>query len=368
MEQEVDLKSPIFSLYILRDKLIVACGGGDKKFGVKNKIILYQLQKGYIGQNLIEENLDEIPEFIEGIQNKNIFSFCSQNKIHFYTISQDNKSFQKIYTLSINPEDISLNCFKIEENFLATGDDKGALKLFSINFNDNAINSINEISSNENAHWRGINKIAFRSKNKNMFLITASGDGTCKIFDINPTKTNNKILIKMVSFFCFRQSLSENANYFMRDLIYINEKNIAFTIQSPKEGKSFLTKWDISNINFIQPLETIEVSDVPCPSFDLSEDKNYLGITDRLGRIFFVDCKNMKITGWKQIGETMLKQSKFYKNYLVTGSIDYRLRINKMMTGFNSTLFKYMLYLTLFGGICYYIYLKKNNLIKEGDY
>ena len=366
MQQQIDLKSPIFSLYILGDKLIVACGGGDKKFGVKNKIILYQLQQGYIGQNLIEENLDEIPEFIEGIQSKNIFAFCSQNKIHFYTISNDIKSFQKLYTLTLKPEDISLNCFKINENLLATGDDKGSLKLFEIVFNNNAINSINEINSNENAHWRGINKIAFGIRNKIKFLITASGDGTCKIFDI--TNPNDKVPIKMISFFSFRQTLAEPANYFMRDLIYINEKNIAFTIQSPKEGKSFLTKWNVSNINFVNPIETLKISNVPCSSFDINENKNYLGITDREGRIFFVDSNNMKITGWKQIGEDMLKQSKFYKNYLVTGSIGYMLRINKLMTGFNSALFKYMFYLALFLGVCYYIYLKKNNLIKEEDY
>ena len=366
MQQQIDLKSPIFSLYILGDKLIVACGGGDKKFGVKNKIILYQLQQGYIGNNLIEENLDEIPEFIEGIQSKNIFCFCSQNKIHFYTISKDLKSFQKLYTLTINPSDISLNCFKIEGDLLATGDDKGSLKLFAINFNNNEINSIDELNSNENAHWRGINKISFCFRNNNKFLITASGDGTCKIFDI--TKPDEKYPIKNISFFSFRQSLSEAANYFMRDLIYINDKNIAFTIQSPKEGKSFLTKWDVSNVNFVRPIETIKISNVPCCSFDLNENKNYLGITDREGRIFFVDTKNMIITGWKQIGEDMLKQSKFYKNYLVTGSIGYMLRINKLMTGFNSTLFKYLFYLALLFGVCYYIYLKKNKLINEEDY
>lgn len=359
MQQQIDINSPIFSLYFLEDKLLVGCGGGDKKFGVKNKIILYQVEQGYFGKSLLEENLDEIPEFIEGIPSKKIFCFNSKNKLYFYSISKDNKTFQKKYTLSVSPEDICLDCFKFNEDILAIGSDKGSLKLFKINFNENEIDSINELSSNENAHYGGIKKILFGSKNKIKFLITASVDGTCKIFNITePSKS-----IQFISFFSFRQFLYEPANYFMRDLIYINDKNLAYTIQSPREGKSFLTKWDISNLNYVKPIQTIKISNVPCSSFDISENNKYLGITDREGRIFFVETNNMIITGWKKIEENMLKHCKFYKNYLITGSISNMLRINKIMSGFNSSLFKNILYFSIFLGICYYIYLKKNNLI-----
>ena len=363
MQQQVDINSPIFSLYIFEDKLIVGCGGGDKKFGLKNKIILFQIHQGYFGQSLSEENLDEIPEFIEGIPSKKIFCFNSKNKLYFYSIMKDNISFKKKYTLSLFPEKICLDCFKFNEDILATGSDKGSLKLFKINFIDDEIDSINELSSNENAHWGGIKKILFGFKNKIKFLITASVDGTCKIFNITDPKKN----IQVISYFSFRQFLHEPANYFMRDLIYINDKNIAYTIQSPREGKSFLTKWDVSNINYIKPIHTIKISNVPCSSFDLSEDNKYLGITDREGRIFFVEANNLIITGWKQIEENMLKYCRFYKNYLITGSIANMLKINKIKSGFNSSLLTIILYLILFLGVCYYIYLKKNNLINEDD-
>ena len=363
MKTEEEVNIPIFSLYALDDKLLVSGGGGNIKFGVKNKILLYQLKEGYFGKKLYEENLDKIPEFIEGIQSKKIFSFCCENNIFFYSILQDNK-FQKIYTLIIKPENISLNCFKINENILATGDENGSLKLFKIEFNNNEINTINEIASNTNAHWRGINKIFFGKKNNINFLITASGDGTCKIFDIT-----NPSLIKNVSFFSFRKTHSEPANYLMRDLIYINEKNLAYTIQSLQKGKSFLTKWNTSNINFVEPIETIEISRVPCTSFDITENKKYLGITDSQGKIFFVDAKNMEICWWGKIGEEMLKKSLFYKEYLITGSIDSKVRISKLTTGLKGTFlfFKYIFYIAIFFGICYYIYLKKNNLIHEDD-
>ena len=66
----------LFSIYSIEDKLIVASGGGDKKFGVKNKITLYQLESGSISKALKEENFDQIPEFIEGIPSKKIFGIC----------------------------------------------------------------------------------------------------------------------------------------------------------------------------------------------------------------------------------------------------------------------------------------------------
>ena len=84
-----------------------------------------------------------------------------------------------------------------------------------------------------------------------------------------------------------------------------------------------------------------------------------MGITDIEGKIFFVDAKNMKIT------EEMLRNCKFYNNHLITGSIGHWLKINKLLTSFSSAFFKFIFYVGLFLGICYYIYLKKNKLIDE---
>ena len=358
MEPNINIESPVNSLYIIEDKLIVACGGGP---GLKNKLILYQLQPGVIGQKIFELILEETPKFIEGIPSKKIFGICCQNKIIFYSFSPDMQSFKAIYTLDIEPKDSVLISFKIYGNILAVGDFDGELKLFNITFNNNGITSINEIGFFHNAHWRGINKIEFMIKNQMKFLITASGDGNCKIFDI----TDLTKPINFISNFSFRQFYSEPANYCMNDLIFIPDKNIAYTIQSSKndkKAKSFLTKWDLNNVNLVQPLETINVSNLPCSSLDLDENKKYLGITDVQGKIFFVELNGLRICNEEQIGENQLKCCKFYKNYLVSGSIGYKLRIDKLKSGFNFAILKNIFYLFLILGICYYIYLKKNNV------
>ena len=362
MQKSIDLKSPIFSINTIDDKLIVACGGGDKKFGVKNKILLYQLKSGYISEQLCEEDLgNETPIYIESIPTKKIFCFCTENEIIFYSLSKENNKFNKIYTFNLENAKSTFNCLKINEDLLAAGLDNGCLKLYKINFNNNQINSLTEISSNEDAHWKSINKIEFGKKNNINFLITASGDGTCKLFDI----TKQEKIIKMISKFSFRQFVSESSNYFMRDLIYDNQKKICYTLQSPLEGDSFLTKWDFNNLNFITPIQTIKICNVPCPSMAITNDKNYIGVTNRKGQIFFVDANNLNICGKKTVGQSMLKHCKFYGDNFITGSIDYMLYISKLSTGFNFGFLKYLYYVAMIAGIGYYIYLKKNNLLKE---
>ena len=69
------------------------------------------------------------------------------------------------------------------------------------------------------------------------------------------------------------------------------------------------------------------------------------------------------MTGSTNIGENMLKDCRFYKNYLVTGNIGNELGMNKLMTGFNFKLIRFLFYAALIFGIYYYIYLRKNNLI-----
>ena len=363
--QEINIQSPIFSLYVFGSNLLVGCGGGNKKCGIKNKILLFQLNDGSFGEKLIEEDFDDIPDCIDGIPKKKIFCFCSTNQVIFFKISFETKKFPKIYTLKLDSDENLINCLKLNDDLLATGEESGALNLFKINYSNDGIASIKKIASNVNAHYRDINKIIFGEKNKIKFLITSSHDGKCKIFDINNLKPDIVSPIKIVSFFSFRKTYLEPANYIIRDMIYIKESNLVYTIQSKKKGESYMTKWDISNINLVKPIETIKISDNPSTSFDINQKKNFVGISEYNGNIIFVDLNNMDITGRKKIGEEAIKICKFHNNFLITGSIAHWLKINREIKGWKFQLFRFIFYLIIFFGICYYIYLKKNNLINE---
>ena len=80
MKNEIDIESPINSLYIIEDKLIVACGGGP---GLKNKLILYQLQLGNIGDILIDNIIEKTPKFIERIPVKKYLVYVVIIKLFF---------------------------------------------------------------------------------------------------------------------------------------------------------------------------------------------------------------------------------------------------------------------------------------------
>lgn len=364
MKKEIDLGSPIFSLYIIDDKLIIACGG-DPKCGNKNKILLSQISSGYIDSNILcEENLgDNLPKYIEGIPSKKIFGYCTDNQILFYSLTKDGQKFNKIYTMDSFQEKIMIKCFRIDDNLLAVGTEVGGLKLFQINFSGEEINDIIELSSEDEAHSKGINKLEFIYQKKNKLILTASSDGHCKLYMINKNRDNYSL--NMVSQFSFRKYITEPANYCMRDMIYSKNDSTVYTLQSPGDGNSFITQWSLKDLNFITPIKTVKVSNNPCPCFDLTEDKKYFGVTETKGKIYFVDAKNLSVTGSKKLGEHMLKHGRIFKNYFITGSIDYILSINKIISGMNICVFKALFYILVFASIGYYAYLKKNNLLKD---
>lgn len=365
MKKEIDLESPIFSVYVIDDKLIVACGGGNPKCGKKNKIILYKMESGYIDSKPLfeEDSGDNLPQYLDGIQSKRIFGYCAENKIYFYSLEQEGNKFNKLYTLDIVPKKTSLECFKIDGNLLVSGSELGGIKLFEIDYSGEGINKITELCSEEDAHYKSINKIELIDHEKTKVILTASGDGYCKLFGIN--KKGNNYSLNLISNFSFRQFPYEPSNYFMRDIIYNKEDSTIYTLQSPEEGSGFLTKWSSININYITPIKTIKISDSPCPSFSITKDRKYIGITDKQGKIIFVNAKDLKVTGSKKIGNDMLKYCSFYQNYLISGSISYILSINKLCKGSNTKIFSVLLHLLLIAGIVYYVYLKKNNLISE---
>ena len=60
MQSEITLKSPIFALYVLNDFVIVASGGGNAKFGVKNTLQCFQFSSSGISASPVFSNLSPV--------------------------------------------------------------------------------------------------------------------------------------------------------------------------------------------------------------------------------------------------------------------------------------------------------------------
>ena len=112
------LESPIFALYIIGDNIIVASGGGDKKFGVKNKLLLYKIINEKFSDPIFEKDMgNDIPIFITGIPEKKIFLTCVNNKTIFYLLSNNNfNEIHQFQTLDYYTEDIFQSCVAINNN------------------------------------------------------------------------------------------------------------------------------------------------------------------------------------------------------------------------------------------------------------
>lgn len=171
------------------------------------------------------------------------------------------------------------------------------------------------------AHIKSINDICYID-NKNM-IVTASGDGTCKIFELSTLK-----LLKKLS---FRVNLTEK-NYSMRGLNYDNYSNVLYTFQAPLRGYTYLTKWDVKN-NF-DPISSIPLVEGTCTQMDFSIKYNLLALGEAKGKLIFVDPSgSMKITKEIVIRDTTVKSVVFKNKNVIAGSLDNSLQLIKMVRG-----------------------------------
>lgn len=188
-------------------------------------------------------------------------------------------------------------------------------------------------------HSKGINDVVF-VENKNM-IVTASADGTCKIFELTTMK-----ILKSLS---FKPSINDK-NCLMRRVKYDNYSNMLFTIEGNLRGNTYLTKWDVSN-NF-EPVDTIVVSGVACTSMDYSPRHQLVGIADCEGSVIYVDGNNLAINKKLRISDITVKSVSFIGNNLVAGTADNSLSLNYLYKGNMITLgFLFKICLLIFIGI-----------------
>ena len=354
MSHKIELESPIFSLCSLKSHLIIACGGGAAKFGVKNKLLMYKINGSSFGKKEHEEELgDETPTFLSGFEKIDGF-LASVSEFTFVYIIKEEK-FEKIFqlqTVDLKREDLFQSCVKSNATLLAAGSSAGELKVYTIEYSAQSpveIKSISKIGENLTAHLKAINNLEIIIKKKGAveLVVTASGDGTCKVFDV--LKPENNKPLRLISKFSFRQKESEPYNYFMRDLIYDEYYGYLYTLQSLQRGKSFLTKWSLQNVNNILPLDTLNVSETTCSSISLHHSKKYIGVTDCEGEISFVNCADMTVLGSRTIGENMIKCGCMSGNYYITGgAMDNTVRISGVKTGSLCKCIKSLFYLNFY--------------------
>lgn len=130
------LEQPIFALGVLNDYVIIASGGGGKKYGVRNKILSYKIieDKGFSEEpSHVVEFAQEIPVYIHTNEKTNYFCTCIDNLTVLYELNIQSGQFNEIFRLRVLEYfdlDVYLNLakFDISGNYLGVGTTDGALK------------------------------------------------------------------------------------------------------------------------------------------------------------------------------------------------------------------------------------------------
>jgi len=129
------LEQPIFCLCVLKDYVLVASGGGGKKFGVRNKIVSYKLTDNKLSDDIChqEEFEKEIPVFISSCEASNLFCTCIDNVTVFYLLDPINgkfKELKRLCAMDYFDPDIYQSVCRLDSNgsFFASGSTDGVLK------------------------------------------------------------------------------------------------------------------------------------------------------------------------------------------------------------------------------------------------
>jgi len=130
------LEQPIFHLCVLKDYVLIASGGGGKKFAVRNKIISYKIisDSKFADEMSHEEEYEkEIPIYINSLELHNIFCTCVDNITIFYKLNTINGNFQEIYRQKVmdfyDADNYQTVCkFDNKGEYFASGTTDGNLK------------------------------------------------------------------------------------------------------------------------------------------------------------------------------------------------------------------------------------------------
>jgi len=132
----IKLDQPIFCLCLIKDFLIVASGGGGKKFGVRNKIVSYKIinnsKISEMPSHWIEFEIG-IPVFISSLDSFNLFSTCMDNVTVMFKFNTRDGTFDEVSRIVVSnyyDTDVYQSVCRFDNKgvYLGTGTTDGVLK------------------------------------------------------------------------------------------------------------------------------------------------------------------------------------------------------------------------------------------------
>lgn len=290
---------PIWSLCLYKNWIVLSGGGGGKKFGIVNMLMVY---KPMTMEMLKQEDTGEdLATSIICVPKKDILITAISKDIMIVKIS-DSLEFQRLLRV---PCDLLKNLAMVRcdstEKKLVTGGEEGVLRLWNLE-TDRKVSKRLEIFANCEISGCDVNSafVCAALKNKSCAIYSAETGAKLKSLQFGEAITNPMMF---------------KACYF--------NSNFLYTLETGVKSGSYLTKWKIGSE--IAPVDSLQVSEGAASYLKLSQSGKFAGIGSSNGTVSVVDLKNLKIVLQKaefDMPATCLDfNSK--ETFILVGSADY---------------------------------------------
>ena len=128
-DNKIVLESPIFGIDYIGNYIVAICGGGGKKFGVRNYLLSYQINKDKISKDAIYklDYGDKLATFIKSMNKNNIFIVCFDSCSITYSIELGTGEVKEI-SIYENMNNLSRVYFDLKDENMICGDMKGEIR------------------------------------------------------------------------------------------------------------------------------------------------------------------------------------------------------------------------------------------------
>ncbi|KRX02840.1 WD40-repeat-containing domain [Pseudocohnilembus persalinus] len=279
---------------------------GQPAHQLKNKI--YEFDSG-----------DDIFENIRINKKNKLFVVNSEeNCVIFRILEKDDQiTFKEIHRFrtDFSLEDACQNDGKFNNTlkYLGCAGEEGVLRLYNVNYQKDSDNIKIEKYHEFNSHTKSINSLDFHVEQD--LVMTASDDGTCRIFNI-PKKMEIKKL-----------QLTDQAtfeNYKFHSAYFSPDEKTIFTIQNPMRGASYMSVWTIEKED-IQHIQNTKLHKHPVTASCISKEGLFLGIGTGDGAAKTINTRYYDIESSKHPHDMVVKGIDFTgdSRFLITGTPEF---------------------------------------------
>ena len=293
------LPIPIWSLCLYKNWVLISGGGGGKKFGVKNMLMIY---KPYTMELLKEEDTEEeLLSSITTLPKKDILVAAITKDIQLFKITDDLKLIKLVRVSCEQTKNLGMVRGNSVETMLISGGEEGYLRVWKVQSEKSLqksldINTFSEITCCD---------ISLQ------FICAALKNKTCALYSVE-----TGLKLKSLQF-------GENISAPLMVKSCYFSGSYLMTLETGVRSASYLSKWKL--LPEVFPIDSVKICKGSASYLKLSRSGRYAGVGSSDGSVSIIDTNNLKILHHRlefDMPATCLDFNN-KENVMLVGSADY---------------------------------------------